>query len=112
MIGNLVGFPFPNQIPYGRIGMQYFESCHPPFPVRPWNQLLGNNRLQHVGQLHTDLLLLMGRKYIDNPVHRTGRPNGMQGGQYKMPRLRCRNRHTDGLIIPHLPYQYHIRVFP
>ena len=109
--GQLVGFALTDQVADRMIGMHDLKSCHTVLAVRCRDQLLGYDCFQCVGQLDTDLLLLMWWEDIDHTVYGAGCTDRMQGGQYQMSGLRCRNSYTDGLEVTHLSDQNDIGIF-
>ena len=76
--GQLVGFALTDQIADRMIGMHDLKSCHTVLAVRCRDQLLGYDCFQCVGQLDTDLLLLMWWEDIDHTVYGAGCTDRMQ----------------------------------
>ena len=70
--GQLVGFALTDQVADRMIGMHDLKSCHTVLAVRCRDQLLGYDCFQCVGQLDTDLLLLMWWEDIDHTVYGAG----------------------------------------
>ena len=63
-------------------------------------------------QLQADLLLLVGREDRDDPVHRLGGVQGVQGAEHQVARLRGGEGRLDGLVVAHLTHEDHVRVLP
>ena len=61
----LMRLSFTDQISHRMICVKYLKGCHTPKPVRSGNQLLGNNSLQYVCQLHTQHRWYAGWKEQD-----------------------------------------------
>ena len=64
--------------------------------VQGGDELLGDDGLQDHGQLYPDLLLLVRRENVDDPVDRLSGTDRVQGGQDELPGLRRRN---DGRMV-------------
>ena len=107
----LMGFALTDQVTDRMVGMHDLKRCHTVFTVRGRDQLLRDYGFQGIGQLYSDLLLLMGREYIDDTVYGTGGTDGMLCRQYQMSGLRCRDCYADGLEVTHLSYENDIGVF-
>ena len=62
------------------------------------------------GDLHPDLLLLVGREDVDHAVDGLRAVLGVQSGEDKVAGLCCRERGLDGLEVAHLPHEDDVRV--
>src|SRR5690606_33787933 len=58
---------------------QYFNCRTPALAVRSWYQLLGDDRLEVERQIHPDLVVLLRREEVDDPVQRLVGVVGVQG---------------------------------
>ena len=87
-------------------------KCRNHLSVYGGDKLLRNDGIQHSGKLDGNLPLLVRRKHVDDPVDGIGRPDGVQGGQQKMPGFGRGHGHIDGLIVTHFPKQDHVRALP
>ena len=106
----LICLVFTDQIPYRSIGHHHFKGCHTTGFRLFVDQLLGDDTFQYIGQLYTDLLLLIGREHIHNTVNGGRCAVGVQCGEYQMTGFCRRDGCGNGLQVSHLTYQDHIRV--
>ena len=107
----LVALPFSNQIAHRRRRHQDFHGHHPAGSAPARQQLLRNDPLQRERQLGPDLLLLVGREDVDDPVDGLGGIAGMQGGQHQMAGLSGAHRDADGIHVPHFTDKNHVGIF-
>jgi hypothetical protein len=76
--------------------------------TRPLPSAVGMSRwaddtLEGPGQLHTDLLLLVGGEHVDDPVRGLGRVLGVEGGEHQVAGLGRGQGDRDRLEVPQLP---------
>ena len=72
---------------------------------------LGKDSDQTPRELYSDLRLLFRWEDIDHPVHGLGGGAGVQGSENEMSGFGGAHGQLDGLQIPHLTHQDHVRVF-
>ncbi len=81
-----------------------------PSPSAARHEHLADHRDQGDRQLHADLLLLVRRELVDDPVHGPRRARGVQGAEHQVPGLRGGDRRGDRLEVAHLAEEDHVRV--
>ena len=91
-----------------RVDAHDLKRRHAP-ALHAGQELLGNHRLQHHGELHAHLLLLLCRENIDKAVDGLGRAHGVQRGKEQMARFRSSQGGGDGLVIAHLAQEDDVR---
>ena len=92
------------------VGTSTSQATTRPLPVPPREQLLSDDPLDGRGDLHPDLLLLVGREDIDHAVDGLRGILRVKGGEDQVAGLCCRQGGLDGLQIAHLPHEDHVRV--
>ena len=102
----------PDEVPYARRGNQNLARHYPSLPVAPRDQRLGDDALERVGELGPDLMLLVGREDVDDPVHSLRRVLGVEGAEDEVAGLRSGHAERDGLEVAHLADEYYVRVLP
>ena len=70
---------------------------------------MGNDCVEHSGELYADLFLLVGRENVDDTVNGVGGADGMKGGEKKMSCLCGRHGNLNCLVIPHFPKKNNVR---
>lgn len=55
--------------------------------------------------------MLIGREQFQNAGDRRGRAGGVDGAKHKVTCLGCVHARHEGLFIPHLAYEHHVRIF-
>src|SRR5215216_1822856 len=102
----------PDEVPHPR-GRDHHLACHDtPLAVILGDERLGDDALQGVCELRTDLMLLMRRVYVYDPVNGLRGVLGVQRPEDEVPGLRRRYGERDGFEVAHLAYEYHVRVLP
>ncbi len=107
---DLVGLRLADQIADRRIGDQDLAGDDASLAVGGRQQLLGDDALQRHRELGTDLLLLLGREDVDDPVDRLRRRLRVQGREDEVAGLGRGQRGGDRLEVAHLADQDHVGV--
>src|SRR5215211_9260340 len=102
----------PDEVPHPWRRHQHLAGHDPSLAVVGGDERLGDDALQGVCQLRTDLMLLVRREDVYDPVNCLRGILGVQRPEDEMPGLRCRYGERDGLEVAHLAYEYHVRVLP
>ena len=101
-----------DQVPDGRRGDEHLGGDHPSEPVPGLDELLGHHALQGCAELDPNLLLLVRRKCVDDPVDGLRRILRVQCGEDQVPGLGGGDGGLDRLQVAHLTYQDDVRVLP
>src|SRR5829696_6375616 len=104
--------PFPDEVPHPWSWHQHLTRHDPPLAVLCGDERLGDDALQGDCQLCTDLVLLVRREYVYDPVDCLRGVLGVQRPEDEVPGLRRRYGQRDGLEVAHLSYEYHVGVLP
>src|SRR5829696_8186832 len=104
--------PFPDEVPHPWSWHQHLTRHDPPLAVLCGDERLGDDALQGVCQLRTDLVLLVRREYVYDPVDGLRGILGVQRPEDEVPGLCRRHGERDGLEVAHLPNEYHVRILP
>jgi hypothetical protein len=102
---DLVGLAVADQVPDGRGGHHDLDPHDPPVAVGGGDELLADDALEGAGELHPDLLLLVGREHVDDPVHGLGGVLGVEGGEDQVAGLGRGQGDRDRLQVAQLPDQ-------
>ncbi|MPM25975.1 hypothetical protein SDC9_72476 [bioreactor metagenome] len=97
---DLVGLPLLDAVPHGGVGEEDLRAHHPA-AARTGYELLGAYPHEDGGELDADLLLLVGREDVDDPVDGLGGILGVEGGEDEVPRFGGGDGRGDGLQVPH-----------
>ena len=100
-----------NQVPDGRRGNQNLERGDATLAVRPLQQRLTDDALEHHGELRTNLRLLPRRKNVDDAVDRLRRGICVQRGQREVTGLGDFQRGFDSFEIAHFADEHDVRIF-
>ena len=101
----------PDQVSDGRSGNQNLHGEDPTASVGPRKKGLGENPLQHQGELGPNLPLLGRGEDIDNPVDGLRGAVGVQRGEGEMAGFGDPESGLHGLQIPHLSDEHNVGVF-
>ena len=82
---DLVGLCFANQIRDRDVDHQNFKRSDASRFVDPLEEILRHHPFERFSQGSTDLVLLIRRKNVDDPIDRFGRARGMQGSENQVP---------------------------
>src|SRR5829696_7181387 len=102
----------PDEVPHPGRRHQHLARHDPPLAVVGGDERLGDDALQGVCQLRADLVLLVRREDIYDPVDGLRGVLGMQRPEDEVPGLRRSYGERDGLEVAHLAYEYHVGVLP
>src|SRR5690606_21511821 len=95
-----------------RLGHDEYLCRHSaPCSVHARQQCLRDDSLQHERQLRSHLALLVRREYVNYSIDRLGRRVRVEGGEGEVTRLGNREARLDGLLVAHLTYEHHVRIF-
>ena len=75
----LMGLPLADQVPNRGGCEQNFKSGTPAVLIDSFEQHLGDNRLEPIGQSAANLGLLAGRKHLDHTIYGFRRAGGVKG---------------------------------
>src|SRR5664279_2852023 len=109
---DLVRLTLADQVPDRGGGDEHFGGDGATTTVGGLAQCLADDALQRAGELHPDLLLLVGREHVDDAVDRLGGVLGVQGGEDEVAGLGGGERYRDGLQVPHLTDEDDVGVLP
>ena len=99
-----------DQVPDRGRRHQDLAGGDPRRPIGGRQELLGDDPLERDRELHPDLVLLLGREDVDDPVDRLGGRLGVQGREHEVAGLRRGQRGRDRLQVAHLADQDHVGV--
>src|SRR5215204_3137507 len=102
----------PDEVPHPGRRHQHFASHDPPLAVVGGDERLGDDALQGVCELRTDLVLLVRREDVYDPVDGLRGILGVKRPEDEVPGLRRRNGERDSFEVAHLAYEYHVGVLP
>ena len=71
---------------------------------------LGDDRLERLREHRADLVLLAGRKDVDDAVDGLRRARGVQGAEHQVPGLGRGERERDGFQVAHLADEDDVRI--
>src|SRR5215213_2723169 len=104
--------PFPDEVPHPWRRHQHLARHDTPLAVVGGDERLGDDALQGVCELRADLVLLVRREDVYDPVDGLRGILGVQRAEDEMPSLRRSHSERDGLEVTHLAYEYHVGVLP
>src|SRR5215211_1868796 len=104
--------PLPDEVSHPWRRHQHLARHDPPLAVVGGDQRLGDDALQGVCELRADLVLLVRREDVYDPVDGLRGILGVKRTEDEVPGLRRRYGERDGLEVAHLTYEYHVRVLP
>src|SRR5215212_6116994 len=102
----------PDEVPHPWSRHQYLARHDPPLAIVGGDERLGDDALQGVCQLRADLVLLVRREDVYDPVDGLRGILGVQRPKDEVPGLRCRYGERDGLEVAHLTHEYHVGILP
>src|SRR5215217_9343383 len=102
--------PLPDKIPHPWRRHQHLARHDPTLAVVGGDEHLGDDALQGVCELRSDLVLLVRREDVNDPVDGLRGVLGMQRPEDEVPGLRRRHGERDGLEVAHLAYKHHVGV--
>src|SRR6266404_359298 len=109
---NAEGLIVANQRGDGRRIDHDLKDRHAARLVNARDQQLRDDRLHDRRELDADLLLLIRRKGVHDPVHRLGGAGGVERPENQVPGFRGGDGGVDGFQIAHFTHQDHVRVLP
>ena len=83
-----------------------------PDPVDARDQGLANDRFENHAELSPDMVLLGGRKQVNDSIHGRSRGVGVKSGQGKMPGFGDPQGRFDRLRVAHFADQNNVRILP
>src|SRR5215203_4608378 len=104
--------PLPDEVPHPGRRHQHLARHDPPLAVLCGDERLGDDALQGICQLRTDLVLLVRREDVYDPVDGLRGILGVQRPEDEVAGLCRRYGERDGLEVAHLAYEYHVGVLP
>src|SRR5215208_2007008 len=104
--------PLPDKIPHPWRRHQHLARHDPTLAVVGGDEHLGDDALQGVCELRTDLVLLVRWEDVYDPVDGLRGVLGVQRPEDEVPGLRRCYGERDGLEVAHLAYEYHVWVLP
>src|SRR6266852_1344149 len=107
---DLEGLALANQIANGRGGHQQLHGEHDALAVSPVNELLGEDGVEHVGQLDPGLLLLVRGEDVDDAIDALGGCLRVQGRENQVPGLGGGQGRLDGGHVAHFAHEDDIGV--
>ena len=107
---DLVGLALPDQVANRGGAHEHLDGGDTSQAVVGGDQLLGDHALKGGRQLDPDLLLLVGREHVDDPVDRLRRVLRVQRREDEVTGLGRRDRRPDRLEVSHLADEDHVRV--
>ena len=110
--GNLMRLALADQVCNRRVHDQHFQRGHPSRLVDSPKKVLRHHALERFRQARFDLVLLVGRKYVDHAVDRLRSARSVQRAEDQVTSGRGGERQFDRLQIPHFTHEDDIRVFP
>src|SRR5258705_5728817 len=99
-----------NQVTDGRGDHQHFHGEGHALVVPARDELLGEDGVQHVGELYAGLLLLVRREHVHDAVDALGGRLRVQGGEHEVARLRRGEGRLDGGHVAHLAHEAHVGI--
>src|SRR5437763_17131896 len=81
---DLMRFRFANEVGNRHIYDQNFQGRHSPWPIDPFEEILRDNPFERFSESGPNLVLLIGRKNIDDAINRLRRTRGMQRSKDKV----------------------------
>src|ERR671912_1326653 len=102
----------PDEVPHPGCRHQHLARHDPPLAVVGGDERLGDDALQGVRELRADLVLLVRREDVYDPVDGLRGVLGVQRPEDEVAGLRRRYGERDGLEVAHLAYEYHVGVLP
>ena len=108
--GECVGLALTNDVGHGDRVNQYFGGNRQAVDRIARDEFLADDAAQALGGHRADLLLLVRRKDVEQPVQRGGRVAGVQRTDHEMSGLGCGDRHFDRLEITQLADHNDIRI--
>src|SRR5918993_5868234 len=103
---------FPDEVPHPWRRDQHLACHDPATTVASRYERLGDDALQGVCELRTDLVLLVRWEDVYDPIDGLRGILGVQRPEDEVPGLCRRYGERDGLEVTHLPYEYHVGVLP
>ncbi len=101
------------EVPHPGCRDEYLARHYPPLSVAARYEGLGDNALQRVRELGPDLELLVGREDVDDRgLSVCGASCVCKRTEDQVAGLSRGHRERDGLEVPHLTDQDHVRVLP
>src|SRR4030095_467463 len=74
-------------------------------------QSLCQHRFDGLGELRSNLSLLVGRKNVDDTIYRLGSARCVQGTKYDMTGFRCCQRELNGFEVAHFADENNVWIF-
>src|SRR5215211_8050113 len=102
----------PDEVPHPRGRDQHLAGHDPPLAIVGGDERLGDDALQGVCELRADLMLLVRREDVYDPVNGLRGILSVQRTEDEVSGLRRRYGERDGLEVAHLAYEYHVGVLP
>ncbi len=107
---DLLDLPLADQVPGRVVREQDLERGDAALAVGGREQRLRDDSLQRAREHDPNLLLLLGREDVDDPVDRAGRALGVQRAEHEVAGLGGGQRGADRLEVAHLADEDHVRV--
>ena len=107
---DLLDLALADQVPDGVVRQQDLERGDAALAVGGREQRLRDDALQRAGEHDPDLLLLLGREDVDDPVDRARRALRVQRAEHEVAGLGGGERGADRLEVAHLADEDHVRV--
>ncbi len=108
--GNLVRLAFAHEVGDGRSEDEDFQRRDTPFLVDPLEQVLGNNPFEGFGKGRANLVLLLGRKDVDDTIHGLRGVRGVQRAEDQMTGAGRDQRQLDRLKVTQLADEDYVRI--
>src|SRR5215218_9279541 len=102
----------PDEVPHPGSRHQHLARHDPLLAVVGGDERLGDDALQGVCQLRADLMLLVRREDVNDPVDGLWGVLGVQRPEDEVPGLSRRHGERDGLEVAYLAHEYHVGVLP
>ena len=107
---DLLDLALADQVPDGVVREQDLERGDAALAVGGRQQRLRDDALERAGDLHADLLLLLGREDVDDAVDRRRRALRVQRAEDEVAGLGGGQRGRDRLEVAHLADEDHVGV--